>query len=153
MILTTHALVGAVLGKNIQNPWFVAFFCFLVHFALDSFRHGEYIDHRKKLKNLAWKIVLDLVFALSLIGLIVLFKNWDINILRNIFLGVLFCLLPDFLTFLHYEFPSFKFLKKVYHFHERVHPYRSPCEQTRWCLRNALNDIFFSLIALIFLLV
>jgi len=152
MILATHALVGAALGKNLENPWLIVVLGLIVHFTLDSFRHGEYIDHYERLKNLGRNVALDLLVGGSIIFSILFFQDWNFITFRNIFLGILFCMLPDFLTLMHYRFPAFKILRKIYHFHQRVHPYPHPSEQTQWNLRNATNDILFSLIAILFLI-
>jgi hypothetical protein len=152
MILTTHALVGAALGKNLANPWLIAVLCLVAHFALDSFRHGEYIDHREKLKNLGRNVALDMSVGSLIILSVFFIQDWNWLIARNILLGISFSLLPDFLTLMHYRFPSFKILGKIYRFHQRVHPYPHPSRQTRWNLRNATNDILFSLIAILFLI-
>lgn len=152
MILATHALVGAALGKNLENPWLIVGLGLIVHFALDSFRHGEYIDHQEKLKNLGRNVALDLLVGGSIIFFILFFQDSSLITLRNIFLGILFCMLPDFLTLMHYRFPTSKILHKIYRFHQRVHPYPHPSEQTQWNLRNAINDILFSLIAIFFLI-
>jgi hypothetical protein len=152
MILATHALVGAALGKNLENPWLIAILCTIVHFALDSFRHGEYIDHREKLKNLGRNVTLDMFIGGSIILSVLFFQDWNLTTLRNIFLGVFFSMLPDFLTLMHYRFNSSKILRKIYRFHQRVHPYPHPSPQTKWNLRNATNDILFSLIAILFLI-
>lgn len=152
MILATHALVGAALGKNLENPWLIVGLGLIAHFALDSFRHGEYIDHYERLKNLGRNVALDLLVGGSIIFSILFFQDWNFITFRNIFLGILFCMLPDFLTLMHYRFPTFKILRKIYRFHQRVHPYPHPSEQTQWNLRNATNDILFSLIAILFLI-
>ncbi|PIP26082.1 MAG: hypothetical protein COS71_02675 [Candidatus Moranbacteria bacterium CG06_land_8_20_14_3_00_40_12] len=152
MILSTHALVGAALGKNLENPWLIVILCPIVHFALDSFRHGEYIDHREKLKNLGRNVALDIFAGGSIILSVLFFQDWELITIRNVFLGILFCLLPDFLTLIHYRFTSSKILKKIYRFHQRVHPYPHPSKQTQWNLRNAVNDILFSLAAVLFLI-
>lgn len=152
MILATHALVGAALGKNLENPWLIVVLCSIVHFALDSFRHGEYIDHREKLKNLGRNVSFDLLVGGSIILFVLFFQDWNFLTIRNVFLGILFCMLPDFLTFMHYRFNSSTILRKIYRFHQRVHPYPHPSQQTQWNLKNATNDILFSLIATLFLI-
>jgi hypothetical protein len=152
MILATHALVGAALGKNLENPWLIIVLCSVVHFALDSFRHGEYIDHREKLKNLGRNVTLDMFIGGSIIFSVLFFQNLNLLIMRNIFLGILFCMLPDFLTLIHFRFVHSKILRKIYRFHQRVHPYPHPSEQTQWNLKNATNDIIFSFIAILFLI-
>ena len=68
MILVTHALVGAAIGSKINNPWIIIPVVLAVHYLMDGFRHGEYIDDRKdNVKNTWWKISIDLSFGLLII--------------------------------------------------------------------------------------
>ncbi len=46
MILATHALTGAVIGKNIDSIPLIILASLAIHYAMDGFRHGEYFDDR-----------------------------------------------------------------------------------------------------------
>ncbi len=154
MILTTHALVGAAIGKSVENPYFVILLSLMIHFFLDSFRHGEYFDSRvATIKDTAWKILLDLFIPASIILSFILFTHPTLSSTRNILLGAFFSILPDFFTVLFWKF-NWKILKKIRKFHEFCHRYsRFPkfSPERQWTFRNSLNDILLSVIAIIIL--
>lgn len=154
MTLSTHALVGAAIGKNIPNPWLIIFFSLVIHFILDSFRHGEYFDSRTAtIKNASWKIILDLSIGGTIILFFVLSTHSNFLLTRNILLGAFFSMLPDFFTILFWKF-RWKILGHIKKFHSFAHRYsRFPkiSPEREWNLRNALNDIIFSVIAIFFL--
>jgi hypothetical protein len=158
MILATHALTGAVIGKNVNNPWLIIILSLAVHFLMDALRHGEYFDSRTaSVKNTAWKVALDLSAAFLTILIFIYFKNPDSEATRNIILGMFFSMLPDGLTLLYWEYPNIKILKKIKDFHAWAHHYvRFPkySPERQWTLRNARNDILISLacIAILFFL-
>ena len=154
MILTTHALTGAVIGKNIGNPWIVVILSLVVHFIMDGFRHGEYFDSRTAtIKDTAWKIILDLSFSgIIILGFLFFYKP-AFQITRNILLGSFFSMFPDLLTVLFWKF-KWDILGKIKDFHVFCHRYsRFPkfSKERQWTLRNATNDILFSLLAIIFI--
>ncbi|HEX7586122.1 MAG TPA: hypothetical protein VF390_00580 [Patescibacteria group bacterium] len=149
MILTTHALVGAALGKNINNPLVIIPVSLVVHYALDSFRHGDYIDKNSKLKGNAWKVALDLFIGFFIILIYVYFSNSALPEIKNILIGSFFSMFPDLLTFLYWK-TNLKILKTLYDFHKRVHKYFHP-EEIKFSLKNALNDILVSLLAILFI--
>lgn len=150
MILATHALVGAALGKNIDNPWLIVPIALVIHFILDSFRHGEYINSKKSWREQYWKVALDILIGFSIIALGLYSVGWEIHKSFNILLGTFFCMFPDLLTVLYWVF-NWKFLKKIYSFHGWVHRYPPFSKEREWNLKNATNDIIFSLIAIFFL--
>jgi hypothetical protein len=155
MILTTHALTGAVIGKNIENPWLIIILSIAVHFIIDSFRHGEYVEVFSKntsIKNSGWKVILDLSAGIALICAIIAIQRPARITINNIILGVFFSLLPDFITFIFWKF-RWKFLEKYYTFHSWVHKYQRHAPEREWTLRNAANDILISIIAIIFLVI
>ncbi len=156
MILTTHALVGAAIGKNISNPWLVVALSLVVHFVLDGFRHGEYFDSRiAKIRDTWWKVVLDLFIGGGII-LFYIFNNYDIlssSQVFNILLGAFVSMFPDSLTVLYWIF-HWKFLEHIKKFHSVAHRYdHFPKfgKERQWTLRNAANDILFSVIAIFIL--
>jgi hypothetical protein len=156
MILSTHALTGAVIGKNINNIWLIIILSLAFHFFMDSLRHGEYFNHRQStFKNTWWKIALDLFVAFSIIFSIFTTNNWSEKTLFNVALGIFFSLLPDGLTLLYYLKIRNIFLNKIKAFHSFCHcysryPKHSP--QRQWTLRNSFNDIFLSILAIIILI-
>lgn len=154
MILATHALAGAVIGKNIESPWIIIFLSLIVHYALDMMRHGEYVstmDDKSAFKNTWRKTVLDFSIGLATILLIIHFKNFDQTTVRNIFIGAFFSMLPDSFTLIYWK-THWKIFEKLYKFHTWCHriPRNSP--ERKWGLEHARNDIFISLIAIVILL-
>lgn len=149
MILTTHALVGAAIGKGLGNPWLIIPASVAVHYTLDAIPHGEYLDKKSTVKNTWWKVALDLLVGLVAVLFYIITKKASGAEIRNIALGVFFSLFPDFLTLLYWQ-AHFDFLKKIYAFHEWVHKLISQ-KDLPWKLQNARNDILVSLLAVIFL--
>lgn len=151
MILTTHAISGAAIGKNIDNVWAIIALSLLMHFVLDSFRHGEYVesfDKKVAIRNTWWKVGLDLFSGLFIIFVLIFWNSFDFIKTRNILIGSFFSMFPDLLTFLYWKF-NFNFLEKIYHFHSWIH--RSPrySKEREWTFLNARNDILISAIAII----
>ncbi len=150
MILATHALTGAVIGKYVPNTWLVIILSLILHFVLDTFRHGEYLNQKSAVKETFWKVAIDASIGLALILLIIHYNNFSPAVVKNMFIGAFFSMFPDFLTFLYWK-GKMKFLKKPYELHSWMHlsPPFSP--EREWNLRNAVNDIAISVIAVILL--
>ena len=151
MILTTHALVGAALGKNIDNPWLIAVIAIPLHFLMDHFRHGEYLNRNSKLRHTWWKTALDLLGATTITLAIAYFRNFSFATTEAIAIGMFFSMLPDLTTLLYWEF-HWPFLQKIHDFHAWCHRYPPFSKERQWNLRNARNDIIFSVIAIIILI-
>lgn len=141
MILATHALVGAAIGKNIGNPLVIIPVSLAAHYTLDTIRHGDYIENASDLKKNSWKVFLDLLIGFSIIFSIIYIKDFNQAEVKNILLGMFFSLLPDLLTFLFWK-SSLRILGVPYRFHVWIHEYFQP-EETNFSVKNALNDIFF----------
>lgn len=151
MILTTHALVGAAVGKYVSDP--VAQIAILIplHYALDVFRHGEYLNKNSIFRSTAWKVALDLFCGGAIILTIADFTHASQPILLSMISGAIISMFPDLLTVLYWKL-NFKFLKKIYQFHQFVHcRFPDGAPQREWTARNAVNDILFSIIAILFL--
>jgi len=151
MILTTHALVGAALGKHVSNPWLIALIAIPLHYILDHFRHGEYLNRQSTFKNTWWKVALDLIMGFSIVFGYILFSHPAPFAIRNILLGAFISMFPDLLTVLYWKL-DFKFLKIPFDFHERVHPYPKGDKRYDWNLRNTRNDTLLSILAIILLI-
>lgn len=152
MILAAHALTGAVIGKYVSNTWLVIILSVILHFAMDTFRHGEYLDRKSSIKETYWKVSLDILIGLILIATILLSTGRNSLMTFNIFIGAFFSMLPDGLTFLYWK-ANLKFLKKIFDFHAWVHPYPLFAPERKWNLRNSINDIVISVLAIILLLI
>lgn len=155
MILTTHVLAGAVIGKNIESSWIVVLLSVAIHFLMDSLRHGEYVETfnpNTSLKNSGWKVILDLAIGFSFIFVFLHYQTLGAGQINNTLLGAFSSALPDFITFLFWKF-RWKFLEKYYAFHSWAHKYPRQAPERRWTLRNLANDIVISALAIILLLV
>lgn len=152
MILSTHALTGAVIGKNIENPYLVITLALVFHYLMDSLRHGEYFDSRiANIKNTWWKVALDIVFPFAIVISYFYFNAPEHRQTGNIILGMFFSMFPDGLTLIHWKFPKNRLLKSIKKFHGICHRYdKFPQFSTerQWTLRNARNDILISLLAI-----
>jgi hypothetical protein len=157
MILTTHALAGAVIGKNVSNPAIVVIASLAVHFLMDSFRHGEYFDSRAaNIKNSWRKVFLDLAIGFFLIASAIFIHpgKFGCQTIFNMALGIFFSMLPDGMTLLFWKFHR-RWLEKITAFHGWAHRYdRFPrfSPERQWTLRNAVNDIVISTIAFLLLI-
>ncbi len=150
MILTTHALAGAAIGKTVANPWLIMVIVIPLHYFMDHFRHGEYLDKKMGLRKNYWKIILDISLGLSIIGSVAYFKNFSPVQMFLVFWGAFFSMFPDLLTFLYWKF-KIAFLKKPYQLHKWVHKFPPDSPESQWNLRNSVNDILFSLLAIVWL--
>jgi hypothetical protein len=151
MILATHALVGAAIGKTVSDPLLIILASIPIHFFLDTFRHGEYFDSRiATVKDTAWKVTLDLGIGGIIIATYFVIAGPPLHSIFNMLLGAFFSILPDLLNLLYWKFHS-KLLEKIKSFHSYCHRYaRFPqfSPERQWTLRNAANDIIFSLLAI-----
>lgn len=156
MILVTHALVGAAIGEKIHNPWLIVICSLAMHFVLDTFRHGEYVesfDKKVTFKNTWRKVALDFFIGIFIVSLLIYLNRFNALQIKYIFLGVFFSIVPDFITFIYWKY-RFAFLEKYYAFHSRfLHSFPPGAPERAWTLRNATNDIVTSLIALIILFI
>lgn len=149
MTLTTHALTGAIIGKYFQNPIAIIISAIALHYAIDTLRHGEYLDQRATWKNTTWKVLLDFSIGISLVFFLV-FQFNQVQSLQNISLAVFFSLFPDFLTLLYWKL-GIKKLKFLHTFHTNIHKHPQQSPERRFKLRNMINDIILSTISVIIL--
>lgn len=123
----------------------------IMHYTLDTFRHGEYLDRKSTVANTWWKIAIDLSLGCGIVIFYISIALPPSEIVRNIMIGMFFSMFPDLLTLLYWKL-HFKFLKKLFDFHAWIHPYPKGDKRYDWTLRNATNDIIFSSIAILLLL-
>lgn len=157
MILATHALTGAVIGKSVNNPVLIITISLVAHYFLDGFRHGEYFDDRiATVRDTWWRVAVDLLSGFSIVFLIIYFQNPVLPAIKNIFIGTFFSILPDFITLMHWTFKQNKTLAKIKAFHSWAHRYsKFPkySKERQWTFRNALNDILISATAILLLII
>jgi hypothetical protein len=154
MVLTTHALVGAVIGKNIQNPWIIIILSLAFHYILDAVRHGEYVetfDSKVAFKNTWWKVAVDFAVGLAIILFVIYFNNFDAITVRNIFIGMFFSMFPDSLTLIYWK-THWKFFEKLYKFHSWCHRLPRLSPERKWKLNNEIYEIAISLSAIAIIL-
>ena len=155
MILSTHALVGAAIGKNIPNPWFIIPISICVHYLLDGLRHGEYLDIRRdQFKDMYWKVLIDLSIGYGLVAAYAISFNLDTTAIFNVGLGTLISQLSDLLTLFHRYLPKNKLLGIFRDIHGWAHRYdRNPkySPERQWTLRNTVNDMLVFVLALVIL--
>lgn len=143
MILSTHALVGATLGKEIDNPFILIPAAIVVHFFLDTFRHGEYLDRNSTFKQVWWKAAVDIALAICVIALFIHIHRFNALRIKSILFGVFFSLFPDLLTLIYWKTNS-RLLERLSRFHNRIHKYPRFSKEREWTFRNGLNDILIS---------
>ncbi len=119
MILTTHAIVGAAIGRLVLNPYEAFALGFISHFLIDAIPHCAYplaslINNEKN--PLKKDMVLDLRFAKDLVFIaidfcvgialaififqgVTDFTNFSLPLLAGVFGGVL----PDALQFAYFK--------------------------------------------------
>jgi len=131
MILSIHAITGAVLGLNANSFGQVILLGIVSHYFLDSIPHVEYKIENIKNGNLKMaakefaKIFIDLLIGLIIILYLIQNKNFNQSIL--ILAGSFFALLPDGLYFLDCLVKNkdrnaiTKFLKIHSIFHKKTH--------------------------------
>lgn len=150
MIPSTHALTGAVIGKSINNPWIIILVSLVVHFILDSFRHGDYLHEKSTSKEIFKKVSLDLSIGFSIIMAYIYFSSLNATEIRNISIGVLASLFPDFLTFLYLRL-NFQSLKKIFDFHSAIHHTPIFAREKKWDKKGLINDFILSIISIVIL--
>lgn len=155
MMLTTHALIGATIGKHVSSPWIIALIAIPLHYIIDMFRHGEYVetmDSKTSVKNTWWKILLDFSGAIIIPFSIAKTQHFSLATTESMFIGIFFSIVPDFVTLLYWKFKG-DFLQKIYLFHAWCHRFPRGAQEREWNLRNSLNDIILSVIAIVILFI
>lgn len=105
MLLTQHLLVGAAIGRHVENIWLVMVLAFLSHYILDMIPHRS-MSHVKGYKEAGLKGVRKKELAIKgiepVLGLAIamLFIHSNSDYAFNMAIGALFGFLPDFLTFI-----------------------------------------------------
>lgn len=133
MILTPHAIVGAVITNVLPNDPALGFgLAFASHYVLDILPHTEYsvsnlFDSKSKTLNSVFKnykvalnilsILIDFIIAIFLC--VIIFVRDRRSFLLT-FAGIIGGLLPDFLQFMYYKFKGepWLFYQKI---HDKLH--------------------------------
>jgi len=148
MILLVHMLLGALIGKEINNPILAVLLAFLGHYLLDLIPHIEYSISNIK-KQLWHKAVPDFVkvFLDIFCGLLLIFifsKNHPI-----IYVCAFFAILPDGLSLLS-RISEFNFFKMHDDFHgeKNIHFLKNKKISNFW---KILSQVIVVIISVYFL--
>jgi len=120
MVISSHFLAGAAIGKVTGNPILAIVVGFLFHFVMDLVPHWNYgYKHLKKFKTLIL-VLLDPLLALALFVAIGLARGYSFSTWLITFLGGVGCVLPDLIEFIIriFNLQSLTFFLK---FHRTVH--------------------------------
>lgn len=124
MTITTHAAVGAIIGRFIPHP-LAAFLCgFVSHFLLDAIPHGDctlsdnYRIHKTKRKRAVAYALTDGILALFFV--LYLANTRDIRSVPGFTWGIIGSVLPD-LIIGAYEITRPKWLKWFHDMHFWFH--------------------------------
>jgi hypothetical protein len=105
MTLTTHATLGAVIGKATGNPLLAFVFGFLTHFLIDLVPHGDtglsdnFRVHKRRQKQAVAYVVVDAIVAIFFV--LLLANTKDIASVRTFTWGIIGGVLPDLLVGLY----------------------------------------------------
>src|SRR3989338_6552887 len=123
MLLTPHAVVGAVIGSGILGPdfqraWIIAPLSIGSHFLLDSIPHWD-LDTEELEKKDVLVVLLDIVLACFITWLVTLNNpNWEM-----MWLGAMSASVPDTHNLFHVIFNPDKF-KRYTNAHDKYHSKR-----------------------------
>ena len=125
MTLTTHATLGAVIGRAVGNPLWAFIFGFISHFIIDMIPHGDtgladnYKVKKVRRKRALAYVMVDAVVAILFI--LVLANTRDIDSMRTFSWGIAGSVLPDLIIGV-YEITKTKYLvwfnKLHFYFHD-----------------------------------
>lgn len=123
MTLTTHAVIGAVIGAATGNPLLAFTAGFISHFLVDIIPHGDrelYNNHKSKTKHRrAYAYVtVDAIVAIIVVALMIASSHHTLSM--PIALGIIGSVLPDLLIGL-YEGFHIKSLTWFHRFHFFFH--------------------------------
>ncbi len=121
MTLTTHAVIGAVIGAATGNPILGFLLGFASHFIVDMIPHGDrelYEGHKSKHnhKRAYAYVTVDGIIAVMIVALMVAFSHHTLSL--TIALGVIGSVLPDLIIGIHEAFhvKSLKWFHKLHFF-------------------------------------
>ncbi|MGA2418153.1 MAG: hypothetical protein ABSF55_02860 [Candidatus Staskawiczbacteria bacterium] len=153
MILLVHLLLGALIGKEINNPILAIILAFLSHYLLDFLPHTEYdIENitKRQWRKAVSQIIKALLDFCSGIMLIFLFSNPALPAGRQaiIYVCAFFAILPDGLSFLS-SFSKNKILQKHLELHhEKIHFLRNKKISKFW---RVFSQVAVAVICIYFL--
>lgn len=102
MTLTTHAVIGAVIGQAVGTPFWAFIFGFISHFLVDMIPHGDtgisdnFRVHKRKRKRAVAYVVIDAVIGLFFV--LILANTRDLESIRTFSWGIVGSVLPDLIV-------------------------------------------------------
>ncbi|MDD5731335.1 MAG: hypothetical protein PHU42_00335 [Patescibacteria group bacterium] len=120
MVISSHFLAGAAIGKATGNPILAVVFGFALHFIMDLVPHWNYgYKHLKKIKTLIL-VLLDPFLAFALFVTIGILRGYNSATWIAAFLGGAACALPDLIELI-IRILKIKPLSFFLKFHRNVH--------------------------------
>ncbi len=126
MTITTHAAMGAFIGKLTGNPVLAFFIGMASHFLVDMIPHGDsgladnFRVHKVKRKQAVTYTLIDAIIAIFFI--LILANTKDINSMRTFTWGIVGAVLPDLIVGI-YDVTKSPLLKWFYKMHFYFHDY------------------------------
>jgi len=127
--MTTHAVIGALIGSRINNPPAAFFISFAAHFIIDAIPHepkGDMIltipmTKEKRKKSLKQRYIAGSIDSVILLLLTVyLFFYQKVTPVFPIFAGICGGVIPDFIVTISFYIKN-KYLKTFFNFHNKIH--------------------------------
>ena len=128
MYLTVHAVAGALIGNQINNPYLAFILGFASHFILDRIPHKDpaspedFLNSSLKLSKKMKQFIAVMIIDVSLVAFFtLLFFRRDIVIYPNpVAAGIIGAILPDAIAGLYF-LTNNKYLAKFQRIHEKIH--------------------------------
>lgn len=105
MFIAAHAVSGALIAHQVDNPWIVIFLAFVSHFVLDIIPHGDYHhvhDYyhggKQMVRRLYNTILIDSIATVIVATILLSYTTIDRTLLA---LGIISAILPDMLVGIH----------------------------------------------------
>jgi hypothetical protein len=123
MYITTHAPVGAIIGKLVPNPFLAFILGILSHYILDIIPHGDkkFINELKEwlgIKKYIAIIVADAFFLI--ITLLIIIKFTPDQSYWSVTAGIIGSIIPDFANGIGWLVPK-RYLKPFFTSHHLIH--------------------------------
>jgi hypothetical protein len=120
MVISSHFLAGAAIGRATGNPILAVLFGLLLHLVMDLVPHWNYsYSHLRKVKTLLL-VLLDPFLAFAIFAIIGSARGFDGSMWLNTILGGAACVLPDLAEFIIRSF-KIKSLIPFIALHRKIH--------------------------------
>lgn len=164
MIAIPHIVVGAAIGAKTHNLGLIIIFSLLGHWIMDRIPHWDYaslknivdFQQTKKIKYLLIflrKLSVDILVGLLIVlGIIISKKNFDLNSLIFIVIGIFFSILPDIaltIITLFVDSEKNKFAKGYLDFHKKFLHFKHKEKEGQITFLGLLTQIVVIICALI----